>query len=92
MKPAPPVQLRIVWNATTDARARPARPREARTAGGDAGDVALVATLFAINLVPVVGELVAPGRWSPGLVGLAAAAALVAGRELWSEVRYRARP
>lgn len=55
----------------------------------DGSEVALVGTLFALNLAPVVGELAHPGRWSPGIVGFAAAAALLTGRELWSQLRAR---
>jgi hypothetical protein len=58
--------------------------------GSAAGDVVLVAALFLLNVVPVVGEVVRPRHWSPGLVGFAAAAAILTGRELWSQVRARA--
>lgn len=56
-----------------------------------AGDLALLATLFLVNLVPVVGEVARPGTWGAGTVGLATACALVAGGELWLEVRALAR-
>ncbi len=55
-----------------------------------AGDVALVGTLFAANLIPVVGELAHLGRWGPGTVGFSAVCALLAGAELWSQLRQRA--
>lgn len=58
---------------------------------GDAGDVSLVAVLFALNLVPVVGELAHLGHWSRGIVGFAAGATVLTGRELWSQLRARAR-
>jgi hypothetical protein len=61
-------------------------------AGPEVGDVALVGTLFVLNLVPVAGELVGLGRWSPAVVGFAAGAALLTGRELWSELRAAWRP
>lgn len=63
---------------------------DARDAG-DAGDVSLVAVLFALNLVPVVGELAHLGHWSRGIVGFAAGATVLTGRELWSQLRARAR-
>ena len=52
-----------------------------------AGDLALIAALLGVNLVPIVGELAHAGRFGPGTVGFATACALVAGRELWLEVR-----
>ncbi len=51
------------------------------------GDVALLASLLAVNLVPIVGEVARIGSWGPGTVGLATAGALLAGRELGSELR-----
>jgi hypothetical protein len=53
----------------------------------DRSELALVGALFGLNLVPVIGELVHGGRWSPGIVGFAAAAALLTGREIWSQLR-----
>ena len=53
----------------------------------DSRDIALVATLFTLNLVPVVGEIAQVGHWTPGVVGFATAAALLTGRELWSQLR-----
>ena len=55
------------------------------------GDLALLTALLIVNLVPLVGELLHPGRWGPGTVGVAAACALLAGRELWQELRTLAR-
>ncbi len=55
------------------------------------GDLALIAVLFILNVIPVAGELGGIGRWSPGIVGFATAAALLTGRELWSQLRARAR-
>ncbi|ABS27298.1 hypothetical protein [Anaeromyxobacter sp. Fw109-5] len=52
-----------------------------------AGDVALVAALLGVNLVPIVGELAHEGWFGPGTVGLATAFALLTGRELCREVR-----
>jgi hypothetical protein len=57
----------------------------------DLGDLVLIGVLFVLNLMPVAGELARIGRWSPGIVGFAAAAALLTGRELWSQLRARAR-
>ncbi|HET8539646.1 MAG TPA: hypothetical protein VFL83_07220 [Anaeromyxobacter sp.] len=49
---------------------------------GDRGDIALMAMLFGVNLVPLVGAAVSGGRWGQGTLGLATAGALVTGREL----------
>jgi hypothetical protein len=68
--------------------APPDAPAPGRT---DGSELALIATLFALNLIPVLGELLRLGRWSPGIVGFATAAALLTGRELWSQLRARAR-
>jgi hypothetical protein len=58
-------------------------PRGAGTAGGR--DLSLVVFLFALHLVPVLGALA--GRpWGAGIVGYATAVALVAGREIASEL------
>jgi hypothetical protein len=65
----------------------PQDPGASLDAGPALGDVALLATLFVLNLVPLAGELVGSGRWSPAIVGFAAGAALLTGRELWSELR-----
>jgi hypothetical protein len=72
---------------------RPTEPQEVppTTPGHpDGSELALVAALFALNLVPVLGELLRLGHWSPGIVGFATAAALLTGRELWSQLRARA--
>jgi len=66
-------------------------PADAAPARADGSELALVASLFTLSLVPVVGELLHPGRWTAGLTGLATAAALLTGRELWSQLRARAR-
>lgn len=55
------------------------------------GDMLLLATLFVLNLMPIAGEVSGVGHWSPATVGFAAGAALVTGRELWWELRVRAR-
>ena len=61
----------------------PDRPDQAPASShGDGGDVAMMAMLFGVNLVPLVGEAVAHGRWGAGTLGLATAGALVTGREL----------
>ncbi len=61
----------------------PARPdRAPGSSHGDRGDVAVMAMLFGVNLVPLVGEAVARGRWGAGTLGLATAGALFTGREL----------
>ncbi len=54
-------------------------------------DLALIAVLFVLNVVPVASELAGVGHWSPGIVGFATAAALLTGRELWSQLRALAR-
>jgi hypothetical protein len=66
-------------------------PAPASTPPPEAADLALVGTLFGLNLIPVVGEFVHPGRWSPAVVGFAAAAAILTGRELGEQLRARAR-
>ena len=48
----------------------------------DRGDLAVMAMLFGVNLVPLVGAAVTRGHWGAGTVGLATAGALVTGREL----------
>ncbi len=60
-------------------------------AGPERGDLALMATLCALNLVPMVGGILHPGRWGAATVGAATACALVAGRELWLEARAAVR-
>jgi hypothetical protein len=78
-------RLELVAVGTSDAGTEPGvRPRAART---DASELSLVAALFGLSLVPVVGELAHPGHWSSGILGLAAGAAVVTGREVWSQLR-----
>jgi hypothetical protein len=82
------VHLRIV---RADERPSGApEPTPARRAP-DSGDLALVTGLLLINVIPVACELAGIGRWSPAAVGFAAGALLLTGRELWSQVRARAR-
>jgi hypothetical protein len=81
----PAIHLRVVSEPA------PAAPAAATSGAAGAGDVALVAVLFALNVVPIAGELAGLGRWSPAAVGFATAAALLTGRELWSELRVRVR-
>jgi hypothetical protein len=69
-------------------------PPDVRDPGGatpDLPDIALLGALFVLNLVPVVAELAGIGHWSPAIVGFAAGAALLTGRELWSQLCARAR-
>ncbi len=58
------------------------RPDRSPSSHGDRGDVAVMAVLFGVNLVPLVGEAVARGRFGAGTLGLATAGALFTGREL----------
>jgi hypothetical protein len=51
------------------------------------GDVALVAGLFVLNLVPIACGLLRIGHWGSGTLGLSTAGALLLGRELWSQLR-----
>jgi hypothetical protein len=63
-------------------------PGEAPSAPAPAsGDIALIAALLGVNLVPIVGELAHEGGFGPGTVGFATAFALLTGRELCREVR-----
>ncbi len=48
----------------------------------DRGDLAVLAMLLGVNLVPLVGAAVTRGGWGAGTLGLATAGALVSGREL----------
>jgi hypothetical protein len=82
MTTTPPVHLRLVRSGREEL---PGAPVPA------AGDLALLATLLAVNLVPIVGEVATRGGWGAGTAGLATAGALVTGRELWREVRALAR-
>lgn len=84
------VQLRVV----RDEPEPEGGPRQGCPAGPavpDRGDHALLAVLFLLNAIPVAGDLAGLGRWSPGIVGFAVAAMLLTGRELWSQLRARAR-
>jgi hypothetical protein len=68
------------------------RPEPAEAAAApELGDLVLICLLFVLNLIPIAGELSGIGTWSPGIVGFAAAAALLTGRELWSQLRARVR-
>jgi len=51
------------------------------------GDLAFIATLFGVNLVPVFGAVLRLGHWDSGTVGLAAVGVVVTGLELKSQVR-----
>ncbi|HEX9241550.1 MAG TPA: hypothetical protein VF875_03820 [Anaeromyxobacter sp.] len=64
-------------------------PEDPTSGRPDLSELALVGALFGMSLVPVVGELVHPGAWSAGVVGFAALAGLLSGRELWSQLRAR---
>jgi hypothetical protein len=77
-------QLRIVRDdEPVVAETKPAPMRRA----GASGDLLLLAGLFLLNLIPVLGELAHPGRWSPAIVGFSVGALLLTGRELWSQLR-----
>lgn len=81
--------LRIVREVEPDAGEETCPPRRAATTDG--GDLALVAALFVLDVVPVAGELSGVGHWSRAVVGFATAALLLTGRELWSQLRARVR-
>jgi hypothetical protein len=66
-------------------------PSAAADAAPGTGDIVLLGALFVLNLIPVAGELAGVGHWSAAIVGFATAAALLTGRELWSELRACAR-
>lgn len=55
------------------------------------GDLALLALLLVVNLVPLVGLALGIGRWSAATLGFATACAFVCGRELAIEARARLR-
>jgi hypothetical protein len=59
--------------------------RRAVNVGGP-GDLALAAAIFAVAILPIVGVLAGFGRWGAGALGLGAAGAVFAGRELWAWV------
>ncbi|GAO03806.1 hypothetical protein PSR1_02692 [Anaeromyxobacter sp. PSR-1] len=74
-----PPHLRVV------AAPGPARTASRPAAGdGSLEDVAVVATLFAIALLPIAGALAHLGTWTQGELGLSAAGTLFSGRELWA--------
>lgn len=79
--------LRIVREVGPEAGEEPRPSRRAPTTDG--GDLALVAALFVLDLVPVAGELSGVGHWSRAVVGFATAALLLTGRELWSQLGAR---
>jgi len=82
------VQLRIVRDdEPVVGEKKPAPVRRV----ADSGDLLLVAGLFLLNLIPVIGELAHAGHWSPAIVGFAVGALLLTGRELWSQLRARRR-
>lgn len=62
-------------------------PADEEASSPDSGEVALVAVLFGINLLPVLGTVLRFGHWGTGTVGLAAACVILTGRELVSQVR-----
>lgn len=74
----PPLRARLRLVERPRAPARPPAPA--------LGDLALVAALCALNLVPILGELAHAGRFGAGTLGLATAVLLVAGRELCAEL------
>jgi hypothetical protein len=79
------VHLRVIRNEPESGERQVADP----DAVPDRGDLVLLAFLFLLNLVPVAGELGGVGRWSPAVVGFAAGALLLTGRELWTQLRAR---
>jgi hypothetical protein len=85
-------RLRVVRDGeAAEGEVTPAPDHRARPAA-DVGDTLLVACLFMLNLIPVVGEVAGAGRWSSAIVGFAAGASLLTGRELWSQLRPRLWP
>jgi hypothetical protein len=73
-----PHSLHLVRPEPEHARAR-ATPAPGH---GDRGDLALMAFLFLVCLVPFVGDATTRGGWGAGTLGLATAGALFTGREL----------
>ncbi|MFL5263938.1 MAG: hypothetical protein ACJ79R_11360 [Anaeromyxobacteraceae bacterium] len=53
---------------------------------GGPGDLALAAAIFAVAILPIVGVLAGSGHWGAGALGLGAAGAVFAGREIWAWV------
>jgi hypothetical protein len=84
------VHLRVVRDEPEGDRGAP-QGAGATPAVADRGDLLLITVLFLLNVVPVAGELAGVGRWSSAVVGFAAGALLLTGRELWSQLRARAR-
>lgn len=82
---ARPAQLRLLPTRV------PPPPPAAAPDPPTPGDLALVGGLFALNLIPIVAELAGTGRFGAGTVGFASAAALLTGRELWSQLRAHLR-
>ncbi len=62
--------------------APPPAPAAGAPGSVDRGDLAVMAMLFGVNLVPLVGQAVTRTGWGAGTLGLATAGALVTGREL----------
>lgn len=85
-------RLRVVKAGEPVADDVTAAPDDRAVAATDVGDTLLVACLFVLNVIPVVGELSGAGRWSSAIVGFATGASLLTGRELWSQLRPRLRP
>lgn len=56
-------------------------------AGPERGDLAFIAVLFGVNLVPVLGAVLRIGQWGSGTVGLAMVGGVVTGCELWLQIR-----
>jgi hypothetical protein len=82
------VHLRVIRNEP-DEEGGPRQGARSEPAVPDTGDLVLVALLFFLNLVPVASDLAGLGRWSPAVVGFAAGATVLTGRELWSQLRER---
>ena len=67
--------------------APPARPVDV----GGAGDLGLASAIFAVSFLPIAGVLAGFGHWGGGTLGLGAAGAVFAGREIWAWVAARTR-
>ncbi len=63
-------------------------PRAERPTAG--ADLVLLASILLVALLPIAGQL-ARGGWGQGTVGFATVMALLSGRELYLELRRRAR-
>ena len=57
---------------------------ELPAAAGDAGDLGLTSTIFAVSLLPLACAAAGIGEWGSGTLGLGTAGCLFAGRELWA--------